>query len=181
MERIYRITLPRVYTVLYRWLSLSAAYFSFSFTYSYCLPSYFNHSPRFGHTPPNFLLHIMLSLPCSVCRSYTRTPPWPRRTLVLPGPVSRRRIALLVCSLSLVVGLRSLTAAVGILMHSLMHVHVVMRCHRWYVEMLPVRLARRSTGRLRSGDVVRWRSSRLERLFVILIDFVNCDMVLAIH
>lgn len=48
-------------------------------------------------------------------------------------------------------------------MNGLMHVHVMMRCHRLKVQMLLISLRLRAS--LRSGQVEWWRRARVERLF----------------
>lgn len=51
------------------------------------------------------------------------------------------------------------------LMNRLMHVHVVVRCHRLKVQMLLISLRLRAS--LRPGQVERRRRARMERLFVV--------------
>ena len=162
-----------------------------------CCYSFVNYwKESIENTLPHVVFYI-IALSLSLSASSLALSPF-LKTLVRPSPISRRRIALLLaCSLSLVIILRSLTATVGILqlesdkkwywfressshntvhnmtsfylVHVLMHIDIVMRSHRWYIcQMLPVGLCGSSSSRLCSGNVVRRRRSRMERLFVIL-------------
>lgn len=53
------------------------------------------------------------------------------------------------------------------LMHRLMHIDVVVRRNLRNIEMLSVGLTGRRTSSLCSGYVVRWRSARVKRLFLV--------------